>query len=65
VGTAARRGPGRLTCTGLFSPVHFTAPEGITFEVPPDARIIKGADKEVVGQVAANIRKIRKPDPTR
>ena len=44
--------------------MKFTAPEGITFEVPVATRvIIKGADKEVVGQVAASIRKLRKPEP--
>ncbi|MGE0881365.1 MAG: 50S ribosomal protein L6 [Acidimicrobiia bacterium] len=40
------------------------APEGITFEVPSPTRIsVKGIDKEVVGQVAANIRAVRKPEP--
>jgi large subunit ribosomal protein L6 len=40
------------------------APEGITFEVPVPTRItVKGIDKELVGQVAADIRKIRKPEP--
>ena len=40
------------------------APEGITFEVPSPTRIeIVGIDKQVVGQVAANIRSIRKPEP--
>ena len=40
------------------------APDGITFEVPAPTRItVKGIDKELVGQVAANIRKIRKPEP--
>jgi large subunit ribosomal protein L6 len=40
------------------------APEGITFEVPTQTRVIvKGIDKEVVGQVAANIRAVRKPEP--
>ena len=49
---------------GFSHPVKFTAPEGVTFEVPTPTRvIIKGADKEVVGQVAANIRKLRKPEP--
>ena len=44
--------------------MQFTAPEGITFEVPTPTRvIIKGPDKEIVGQVAANIRKLRKPEP--
>ena len=40
------------------------APEGVTFETPSQTRVIvKGIDKEVVGQVAANIRSIRKPEP--
>ena len=61
----APAGPGAIDLLlGFSHPVHFTAPEGITFEVPVPTRvIIKGADKEVVGQVAANIRKIRKPEP--
>ena len=45
-------------------PVNVEAPEGITFEVPQPTRIrVSGIDKEAVGQVAANIRKIRKPEP--
>ena len=49
---------------GFSHPVSVDAPEGITFEVPIPTRIIvKGIDKEQVGQVAANIRKIRKPEP--
>ena len=49
---------------GFSHPVKFDAPEGVTFEVPTPTRVvIKGADKEVVGQVAATIRKIRKPEP--
>jgi large subunit ribosomal protein L6 len=49
---------------GFSHPVHVEAPEGITFEVPVQTRIIvRGIDKEVVGQVAANIRSIRKPEP--
>ena len=40
------------------------APAGITFEVPvPTQVVVSGIDKEVVGQVAANIRGIRKPEP--
>ena len=50
---------------GFSHPVIVDAPEGITFEVPVQTRvIIKGIDKEVVGQVAANIRSIRKPEPS-
>jgi large subunit ribosomal protein L6 len=62
---AAAGAPGVLNLAlGFSHPVNFTAPEGITFEVPAPTRvIIKGADKEVVGQVAATIRKLRKPEP--
>ncbi|MDQ6838446.1 MAG: 50S ribosomal protein L6 [Actinomycetota bacterium] len=49
---------------GFSHPVIVNAPDGITFEVPVPTRIqIRGIDKELVGQVAANIRKIRKPEP--
>ncbi len=49
---------------GFSHQVVVEAPAGIEFEVPTPTRIIiKGIDKELVGQVAANIRKIRKPEP--
>ena len=49
---------------GFSHPVEVEAPEGISFEVPSNTRIdILGIDKEVVGQVAADIRAIRKPEP--
>ncbi|MDQ1437287.1 MAG: large subunit ribosomal protein [Acidimicrobiaceae bacterium] len=49
---------------GFSHPVVVDAPAGISFEVPIPTRIVvKGIDKEMVGQVAANIRKIRKPEP--
>jgi large subunit ribosomal protein L6 len=49
---------------GFSHPVIVDAPDGISFEVPQPTRIVvKGIDKEQVGQVAANIRKIRKPEP--
>ncbi len=49
---------------GFSHPVVVKAPDGVTFEVPQPTRIvIKGINKEVVGQVAANIRSIRKPEP--
>jgi large subunit ribosomal protein L6 len=49
---------------GFSHPVRVEAPAGIEFEVPGPTRIaVKGIDKEAVGQVAANIRKIRKPEP--
>ncbi len=49
---------------GYSHTVKVEAPEGITFEVPSNTRIdVVGIDKEVVGQVAADIRAIRKPEP--
>jgi large subunit ribosomal protein L6 len=49
---------------GFSHPVNVTAPDGITFEVPaPTQVVVSGIDKEVVGQVAADIRAIRKPEP--
>jgi large subunit ribosomal protein L6 len=49
---------------GFSHPVTVQAPEGITFEVPEPTRIVvSGIDKEQVGQVAANIRKVRPPEP--
>jgi large subunit ribosomal protein L6 len=49
---------------GFSHPVFVDAPDGVTFEVPAATRInVRGIDKELVGQVAANIRKIRKPEP--
>jgi large subunit ribosomal protein L6 len=49
---------------GFSHPVFVDAPEGITFDVPAPNRVtVRGIDKEKVGQVAADIRKIRKPEP--
>jgi large subunit ribosomal protein L6 len=49
---------------GFSHPVVFNAPEGITLEVPTQTEIlIKGSDKQVVGQVAAKIRAFRPPEP--
>src|ERR1700712_3486778 len=49
---------------GFSHPVNIQAPDGIEFEVPQPTRVlVKGIDKEMVGQVAANIRAIRKPEP--
>ena len=62
---AIAQGPERLELAlGFSHPVAIDAPSGITFEVPIPTRItVRGIDKEAVGQVAANIRKIRKPEP--
>jgi large subunit ribosomal protein L6 len=49
---------------GFSHPVSVDAPPGVTFETPAPTRItVRGIDKEVVGQVAANIRSLRKPEP--
>jgi large subunit ribosomal protein L6 len=49
---------------GFSHNVAFPAPEGVTFEVPEPTRVVvSGIDKETVGQVAADIRKIRPPEP--
>ncbi len=49
---------------GFSHPVQVSAPEGIAFEVPEPTKItVTGIDKEKVGQVAANIRDIRPPEP--
>ncbi len=49
---------------GFSHPVVVNAPDGVTFETPTNTQIgVIGIDKELVGQVAANIRKIRKPEP--
>ena len=49
---------------GYSHPVNYAAPEGITFEVPDNTHInVKGIDKQQVGQVAAEIRTKRPPEP--
>ena len=49
---------------GYSHPVHIEQPEGIEFEVPEQTKIIvRGIDKELVGQVAADIRSVRPPEP--
>jgi large subunit ribosomal protein L6 len=49
---------------GFSHSVTVEAPAGVTFEVPePTKIIVSGIDKELVGQVAANIRKVRPPEP--
>ncbi len=62
---AVAQGESRLELAlGFSHPVVVDAPSGVTFEVPVPTRIVvKGIDKEAVGQVAANIRKLRKPEP--
>jgi large subunit ribosomal protein L6 len=62
---AVPKGPNALELAlGFSHPVNVSAPDGVAFEVPTPTRIIvRGIDKEKVGQVAADIRKLRKPEP--
>lgn len=61
---AALQGKDLNLTLGFSHPVVFQAPEGITIEVPTQTEIlIKGADKQSVGQVAAKIRGFRPPEP--
>ena len=67
--TASATGPQKQgndleLAVGFSHPVKKTAPQGIEFEVPQPTRItVRGIDKELVGQVAAEIRAIKKPEP--
>jgi large subunit ribosomal protein L6 len=67
VGTGYRvqaRGSNLEFALGYSHPVPVTAPAGITFEVTAPTRLtVRGIDKQQVGEVAANIRKLRRPDP--
>jgi large subunit ribosomal protein L6 len=67
VGTGYRvtaKGSSLEFALGFSHPVTVDPPEGITFEVQTPTRfVVRGIDKQKVGEVAANIRKIRKPEP--
>ena len=61
---AALKGRDLELALGYSHPVEIKAPDGITFEVPQPTRItVRGASKQVVGEIAAQIRKQRKPEP--
>jgi len=61
---ATKQGEQVVLQVGFSHPVEFTPPPGITLEVPVPTRIVvRGLDKELVGQVAAQLRAIRPPDP--
>jgi len=62
---ATAKGPGAIELAlGYSHPVNIQAPEGVSFEVPaPNRIVVSGIDKEAVGQVAADIRAWRKPEP--
>ncbi|MDV3469475.1 50S ribosomal protein L6 [Stenotrophomonas sp. C3(2023)] len=61
---AAMQGKDLNLSLGFSHPVLFVAPEGITISTPTQTEIlVQGADKQVVGEVAAKIRAFRKPEP--
>ncbi len=61
---AAMKGSDVELQVGYSHPVLVSKPEGIEFEVPtPTQIVVRGSDKQLVGETAANIRKIRKPEP--
>ena len=60
---ATLRGDTLELAAGFSHPVTITAPPGITFEVPaPTQIVVRGIDKQVVGQIAAEIRRVRPPE---
>lgn len=66
VGTGYRaevQGNVLVLAIGFSHPVKITAPEGITFKVEKSIITIEGQDKQIVGQVAADIRGVRPPEP--
>jgi large subunit ribosomal protein L6 len=61
---AALRGTSLELNVGYSHPVVIDAPQGITFEVPAPTQVsVKGVDKQRVGEIAAEIRKVRPPEP--
>jgi large subunit ribosomal protein L6 len=61
---AALRGRDIELSVGYSHPVQIEAPDGIEFEVPqPTQIIVRGIDKQAVGEIAARIRKVRRPEP--
>lgn len=60
---AAMEGNNLLFALGFSHPVKFSAPDGITFSVEKNAIMIKGRDKELVGETAAKIRGLKPPEP--
>jgi large subunit ribosomal protein L6 len=61
---ATQAGPKITLAVGFSHPVEVAPPDGIQLEVEGTTKLhVRGIDKELVGQVAANIRKVRKPEP--
>ena len=62
--TAEAKGDFLLLNLGYSHPIYFQKPEGIDFEVPNNTTVIvKGIDNQLVGDVSAKIRELRKPEP--
>ena len=60
----AKQGKKIVLSVGYSHPVEIEEVPGITFECPSATEVVvKGIDKELVGQIAANVRKVRNPDP--
>ena len=61
---AALKGSELELQVGFSHPMTMSPPAGIEFEVPaPNRIVVKGIDKQLVGEIAANVRKVRKPEP--
>lgn len=61
---AQKQGSKLVLNLGFSHPVEIEEPQGITIDVPaPNRIVIKGADKQLVGETAAKIRALRRPDP--
>lgn len=61
---AQKQGKKLVLNLGYSHPIEFEEPEGITLEAPAATKIsVKGADKQLVGETAARLRSLRKPDP--
>jgi large subunit ribosomal protein L6 len=61
---AALRGTDLELSVGYSHPVVMKAPQGITFEVPDQTTVlVRGIDKQAVGEIAAQVRKVRPPEP--
>lgn len=60
---AAVQGNEIVLNVGFSHPVHLVIPDGITAEVVKNTITLTGSDKEALGQFAANVRKVKKPEP--
>ena len=61
---AALKGSALELAVGYSHPVSMDPPDGITFEVPvPTQIVVRGIDKQAVGQIAAQVRDVRRPEP--